>query len=160
MSDVIRAKKFVVVDDEGRERATLGMNGDRVGLELFASGGDQPAITLQLLDNGDTRLKLIRRELTAELKLCEHDVSVELSNASTPKATCAMKIDSAGAWLVAEASDEVGMRVLSRNDGTSTSIWLSETFRDGKETGVRQRFLQPNPNNDKTGAWQTDHSGS
>ncbi len=155
MPDEIRAKRFVIIDDEGRRRAQLGVEGGGVGLELFASDDDLPAVVLRLDDNGNTHLRLKRRGRIAELQVSEQKVSLKLSDELEAKSSCGMSVDEAGAWMVAEASPNVGVRILTKNDGQVTFLWLSETFTENDETYVRTRYLRADPREDKTSGWQT-----
>lgn len=155
MPDEIRAKRFVVVDDEGRRRAQLGVEGGGVGIELFAPDDDRPAVVLRLDDNGNTHLRLERRGRIAELQVSERKVSLKLSDESEVKSSCGLSVDEVGAWIVAEASPDVGVRILTKNDGQVTFLWLSETFAENDETYVRTRYLRADPREDKTSGWQT-----
>jgi len=155
MSDVVRAKSFVVVDDEGRERARLGMDRDQVGLDLVGLGDNQASVTLRLGAGGDVRLKLARLEQVIDFHISEHNISVKLSTEGETKSGCGLTVDRAGAWLVAETNNEVGVRAFCRNDGTATSVWLSETSQQDGETCIRTRFIRPDPQADQTTAWRT-----
>lgn len=154
MADEVRAKRFVVVDDQGNERAILGMGSNGISLELRTAGADRPAVALQLADSGDVCLTMIRDEQTAEIRLSRQNASVRLTQTTDPKSSCAMILDEAGAWVVAEVTRDIGVRILCRNDGTATSVWLSETYCEGDETCVRTRFVRPDPADDKAGAWR------
>ncbi len=155
MPDEIRAKRFVIIDDEGRRRAQLGMEDGGVALELFAPDEDLPAVVLRLEDNGNTHLRLKRQGRIAELQVSERKVSLKLSDEFDAKSSCGMSVDEVGAWMVAEASPDVGVRILSKNDGQVTFLWLSETFAENDETYVRTRYLRADPREDKTSGWQT-----
>lgn len=153
MSEVIRASQFVVVDESGRERARLGMVSGRVGLELIGPGEDSPCVELGLDDAGTGHLSLQRGPQRADLTVGESALSLRLSSGSK-KSACGMCVDDAGAWLVAEATQDLGVRVLCRNDGQGTSIWLSEACAQGDESCLHTRYLRPDPAQDKASQWQ------
>lgn len=155
MAQEIRAKRFVVVDDEGNERAVFGATSCGLSLEFRLPGAAEPAVALQLSDDGDARLTLTRGDQTAEIKLGNQAASVKLCQAVEPKASCGLILDHTGAWVVAEATHDIGIRMLCRSDETASSVWLSETFPDAGETCVRTRYLRPDPAEDKAGAWRT-----
>jgi hypothetical protein len=154
MADEICAKRFVVVDDEGRKRATLGVSADGVGLELAASGSDRPAVAIHVSEHGDVLLTLTRDTQKAELRLGEHLMSLRLEDSSPPTAACSLTIDAAGAWLVSEVEPNLGVRVLCNRDGKGASVWLSEAANDGGETIVRTRYLCADPADDRFSGWQ------
>jgi hypothetical protein len=153
MSNVVRASQFVVVDESGRARARLGMIGGRVGLELLALDEDGPSVEVGLDESGTGQLRLRRGEQRAELTVGERSLSFRLSCGSK-KSACGMCVDDAGAWLVAEATEDLGVRILCRNDGQGTSVWLSESCEHGDETCVHTRYLRPDPGQDKASQWQ------
>ena len=155
MSDEVRTRRLVIVDDAGNERAVLGFANKGVSLEFLQPGGDRPAVALQLLDNGEACLTLTHGNKTAEIKLAGRDASIRLMQSVEPKTSCAMRLDATGAWVVAEATHDVGARLLCRADESASSVWLSETFSDGGETCVRTRYVRPDPAEDKAGAWRT-----
>ena len=154
MSDTIRAKQFIVVDDAGKDRAKLGMQNGAVGLELLADDG-QVGAELQLSERGDTTLVLRTGHRSAELQINDHRVSLRLKDEAKTHSSCGMSVDDAGAWLSADANPDVGVRILSKNDGQVTSVWLSETFTENNQTYVRTRYLRPDPDSDEISSWQT-----
>ena len=155
MSEEVRANRFVVVDENGNERAILGMGSQGVALELRAAEAEEPGVALQLADDGLAQLTMTRGKQRAEIKLTQRNATVRLFYRGKQKSSCSMTLDHTGAWLVAEATHDIGVRILCRNDETSSSVWLSETFRDGDETCTRTRFLRPDPAEDKSGAWRS-----
>ena len=155
MQEEIRAKRFVVVDDDGCERAALGLEGDSVGLTMLGVKSDQPTISIRLDDNGDAHLKLTQQGRSAELLVAEHRVSFRLSNEAAEPSTCSMAVDDAGAWVVTESIPGVGAHMHSRRDGSLTAFWLSEHQVKQDEKLLRSRYLRPEPNDDSISGWVT-----
>ena len=155
MSDEVKAKRFVVVDDDGNERAILGASGKGVALELRLPGTEHPAVALQLSDDGEAKLTMSRGDQVAEISLLKQRASVKLCQTNENQSSCGMVLDHTGAWVMAEATHDIGIRLLCRSDESASSVWLSETFPDGGETCVRTRYLRPDPSEDKAGAWRT-----
>ena len=156
MADEVRAKRFLVVDDDGNERAILGASGNGVALEFRLADADQPSVALQLSDSGEAHLALTRGDHTAEIKLGKQGASVKLTHNAEPKSSCGLTLDHTGAWVVAEATHDIGIRLLCRADETASSVWLSETFSDDGEPCVRTRYLRPDPAEDKTAGWRSN----
>ena len=155
MQEEIRAKRFVVVDDDGSERAALGLVGDAVELTMRTTKDDQPTVSIRLDENGDAHLKLTRQGRSAELLVAEHRVSFRLSNEAGKPSSCSMAVDDAGAWVVTEAIPGVGAHMHSKNDGSMTAIWLSEHQLKRDEELLRSRYLRPEPGDDSNSGWVT-----
>ncbi len=154
MPNEIRATSFVVVDEEGNERARLGFFGNHVGLELLAHSSPVAVVSLGVNDDGNTHLRLEKEGLKAELQIGDHKVSLKL--ADKKGASCGMSVDDAGAWVVAEGSRHVGARLMSKNDGEVTFIWLSEKVKRDGEDYIRSRYIRTEPEEDEVSGWRTN----
>ena len=80
MPTEIRATSFVVVDEEGNERARLEVDGNDVGLKLFAHGSPIVVVSLGVNEEGDAHLRLEKEGLKAELQVGDHKVSMKLAD--------------------------------------------------------------------------------
>lgn len=67
VANVIRAKKFELVDEQGESRAELSMSGDNPSLALYASKGDSCARLAVIGD--DAVLTLIDKQGTFRVSL-------------------------------------------------------------------------------------------
>jgi len=142
-----------VVDDNGCERAVLGLDGDSVGLTMLGAMGDQPTVSIRLGDNGDASMKLTREGRSAQLLVAEHRVSFRLSNEATEPSTCSMAVDDAGAWVVTESDPGVGTHMHARRDGGLTVLWLSEHQFRQDESLLQSRYMRPDPKDDSISGW-------
>lgn len=152
MSETIRAKEFIVVDDSGRERAKFGAYGDVVTLNIDAGrsssislavnhGEDSPCFELR---SGDRTIRLVIDGHRAQIKIVDH---------TNPVASCGLTIDDAGAWVYAEATPEIGVRMLTNRGGVGSSVWLAERRTEDGEQVVRTRYIHPEAKEDSTGGW-------
>lgn len=155
MPNEIRATSFVVVDEEGNERARLGVVGNHVGLELLAHGSPIAVVSLGVNEEGDMHLRLEKENLSAELQVGDHKVSLKL--ADKQGTSCGLSVDDAGAWVVAEGSPHVGARMMSKNDGEVTFVWLSEKVKRDGEDYIRSRYIRTEPQEDEVSGWRTTY---
>lgn len=155
MSDTIRAKEFIVVDDDGRERAKLGSHGD--GVILNMEGGGSSQISLSASHGGSTCFELRSGARTIRLLIDGNRAQIKLTDHANPVASCGLTIDDAGAWVFAEATPEIGARMLSNRGGEGTSLWLAEKRTDHGEQLVRTRYIRPDAKEDSTGGWRSQH---
>ena len=151
MSDTIRAKEFIVVGDDGRERAKLGSYGDAVMLKLDSGGSSN--ITLAVDHGGSTCFEFRSGARTIRLLIDGHRAQIKLMDHANPVASCGLTIDDAGAWVYAEATPEVGVRMLSNRGGEGSSVWLAEKRTDDGEPIIRTRYMRPDAKEDSTGGW-------
>lgn len=154
MSETIRAKEFIVVDDAGRERAKLGSAEGGVALEMGAADGAN--VTLAVDDGGATRLEFRSGSRTVRLVIDEHRAQIKLKNLDQPESCCGLTLDGAGAWVYAESTPDVGVRLLSNRGGNGSLLWISEECAEHGEAIVRTRYIHPNPKEDRTGGWCCD----
>ncbi len=155
MPNEIRATSFVVVDEGGNERARLGLVGKQVRLELQAHGSSVAVVSLGVNEKGDAHLRLEKGSLKAELQVGDHKVSLKLADKINTGTSCGMSVDDAGAWVVAEGSPHVGARMMSKNDGEVTFIWLSEKVKRDGEDYIRSRYIRTEPEEDEVSGWRT-----
>jgi len=155
MPDEIRATSFVVVDEEGNERARLGVDGNHVGLTLLAHGSTVAVVSLGVNDDGNAHLRLEKEGLKAELQIGDHKVSLKLADKIRAGTSCGMSVDDAGAWVVAEGSQHVGVRMMSKSDGEVTFVWLSEKVKRNGEDYIRSRYIRTEPEEDEVSGWRT-----
>lgn len=155
MSDTIRAKEFIVVDDDGRERAKFGSHDG--GVILNMDGGANSHISLQVNHEGSTCFEFCAGARTIRLLIDGHRAQIKLTDHADPLASCGLTIDDAGAWVYAEATPEIGARMLSNRGGEGTSLWLAEKRTDHGEQLVRTRYIRPDAKEDSTGGWRSEH---
>ena len=153
MSETIRAKEFIVVGDDGRERAKFGCYGDAVILNM--DGKSSSNITLAVNNGGNSCFEFRSGTRTIRLLIDGHRAQIKLMDEGNPEASCGFTVDDAGAWVYAEATPEIGVRMLSNRGGEGTSVWLSEKRMDQGELFVRPRYLRPEPKEDSTGGWRS-----
>lgn len=151
MSETIRAKEFIVVDDDGRERAKLGADGDAVMLKM--NGGRSSHISLTVSKNDSTCFEVHSGNRTIRLFIDGHRAQVKLTDHADPVASCGLTIDDAGAWVYAEATPEIGVRLLSNRGGEGTSVWLAEKRTEDGEQMIQTRYLRPDAKEDSSGGW-------
>ena len=152
MSDTIRAKEFIVVGDDGRERAKLGSCGDGVTLNLCGAGNSN--ITVAVDEAGNPRFEIRSGEKVIRLSIDGRRAQVKLTDHANPVASCGLTIDDAGAWVYAEATPDIGVRMLCNRGGEGTSVWLAEKRKDLGELMIRTRYIRPEVKEDSTGGWQ------
>lgn len=151
LSDTIRAKEFIVVDDQGQERAKFGVDGTAVKLCMQGECGSH--IGLALGDGNNASFEFCSGGRTIRLQIDRHRASLKLTDHADPVASCGLTIDSAGAWVYAEATPEVGVRLLSNRGGEGTSVWLAEKHTVDGEQAIQTRYIRPNLKEDCSGGW-------
>jgi len=151
LSETIRAKEFIVVDDDGRERAKLGAFGDAVMLNM--EGGRRSNISLTVNNGDSTSLEFRSGDRTIRLFIDGHRAQIKLVDHANPVASCGLTIDDAGAWVYAEATPEIGVRMLTNRGGEGSSVWLAEKRTEDGEPIVRTRYIRPEAKEDSTGGW-------
>lgn len=156
MPDSVRASEFIVTDENGRDRARLGTTADGVSLKMQGTGEDAPVVELVLAESGDAKLEFRSGGRTIRLLIDEHRAQIKLKNHESPESSCGLTLDGAGAWVSAEASPDIGVRVLSNHGGDGAVVWLSERTREDGEAIVRTRYVRPDPRDDATGGWRSE----
>jgi len=73
---VIKATRFVLVDDDGKERAVLGFNGQSVGLYIYAPNGEKGAEPFISLDSTPVTDKVASTRLAIRNGLSETEALV------------------------------------------------------------------------------------
>jgi len=154
VSETIRAKEFIVVDEQGRDRAKFGATEAGVSLEMANSGDAR--LSLSVSDSGHARLEIHSGTRMIRLLIDDHRATVKLKNDEQPASSCGLRLDGCGAWVYAEAAPDIGFRVLSNHEGRAASLWMSEKCSHRGESSVRTRYVRPNPSDDKLGAWTCD----
>jgi len=152
LAESIRAKEFIVVDDEGHERATLGCRDGAVSLNMGRAGG--PNVVLAVDDAGNARFEFRSGARSIRLLIDGQRAQIKLKNADAPQASCGLTLDAVGAWVYAESTPDIGLRLLSINGGQGAVVWLSEKGTDQGDPVVRTRCVRPNPREDSTSGWQ------
>lgn len=152
MSESIRAKEFIVVDDTGRDRARFGCRDGAVSLDMAGASGAN--VVLAVDDAGNARFEFRSGPRTIRLLIDGQRVQVKLKNADVSQASCGLTLDAVGAWVYAESTPDIGLRLLSNNGGEAAVVWLSERGTDRGEPIVRTRYVRPNPREDSTSGWQ------
>jgi hypothetical protein len=124
---------------------------------LNMDGGGSSNITLAVDNGGSTCFEFRSGTRTIRLLIDGPRAQIKLMDHANPVASCGLTIDDAGAWVYAEATPEIGVRMLSNRGGEGTSVWLAEKRTDHGEQMVRTRYIRPEPKEDSTGGWQSQH---
>lgn len=151
--DTIRAKEFIVVDEQGRDRGRLATHDGATVLEIGEahSGAN---LSVRVEPQGNAKVELRSGNRTIRLLIDQDRVQVKLKNAEAPAASCGLTLDSVGAWVFAESTPDIGLRLLSNDGGNGALVWLSEKNADQGDTFVRTRYLRANPKEDATSGWR------
>jgi len=151
--DTIRAREFIVIDSEGRERAKLGAGDGAVRLEMGTGSGANMVLAVE--DGGNARLEFRSGTRTIRVLIDQQRAQIKLRNNEAPESSCGLTLDGVGAWVHAEATPDVGVRILSNRGGEGTLVWLSEKRTEHGDPVVRTRCLHTDPREDST-SWQSD----